>query len=86
MNAKVLVVITAILAGLKTLGGDAAELATEALTFIGLVGPAALPVVTDALQAVATKSVTPAQAIQDFRDVAALGAAAQAAVATIQAG
>jgi hypothetical protein len=78
-------VINIILNELKKLGGDAAELAAAISEFIGTVGPKALPVVTEALQGVANKSVTPAQAIQDFQDVAALGVAATAAIATIKA-
>ncbi len=85
MDARFQIIINNIIFGLKELGGEAAQLGEEILTFLGITGPAGFKVATDVLTDVATKTVTPAQAISQFQDVTALGAAANQAIATIKA-
>ena len=84
MNAKFQAVINSIVAELKILGGDAAEFGEAILTFLSITGPSGLALATDAATQVATKTVTPAQAVQDFKDVAAFSAAVNSAVTTIK--
>ena len=86
MNAKFQAVITAIVADLKAIGGEAAQFGEAILTFLSITGPSGLALATDAATQVATKTVTPAQAVQDFQDMAAFSSAVKSAVTTIQAG
>ena len=78
-------IVAILLADLTKLGGEAAAFAAAATTFIGAIGPKAIPVITDSLNAISTKTVTPAQAIQDLQDVSELGKAAQAAIPVLTA-
>jgi hypothetical protein len=67
------------------LGTDAINLGNGIITFLETAGPSGLVVVTDVLTDVATKSVTPAQALSQLQDVHAFNTAAAAAIVTIQA-
>ena len=78
-------IINEIVAELTKLGGEAAQLGEAIMTFIGITGPAGFTVATDVLTDVATKAVTPTQAVAQFQDVVALGNAVGAAVTTIKA-
>jgi hypothetical protein len=75
-----------LLEGIMSVNEETVKFGAALGTFLEVAGPSGLTVATDILTDVATKSITPSQAITQMGDVAAFTKAAQSAVETIKAG
>jgi hypothetical protein len=78
-------IITKIIADFSAINAGAAQVGQAILIFFSTTGPSGLKVATDIMTDIATKTVTPDQAISQLQDISAFSTAVNAAIATIKA-